>query len=513
MSDKQDSPLIRRAILTFISNILSQGAKLIISFLVTPIVIVGLGKELYGVWGIIQQVINYFALSDLRPAGAMKFLLAMKQHEPDVEEKKRLIGSTLILWIISLPLMALTGFLIVHYSPLFIKTESKYVFSMQLALGIMILGAVFDRLLSIPANVLRGQNLEYKGMGINAAAVLFGGVLNAVAIWLGWGIPGLAFMSLVGILVSSVFRFRVAKKALPWMVFQRPHGGEFKEFTKTSLWLSFSSLSGLLLNSTDILLIGYFLNPSLAAVYLTTGAVLRLLTDPLTMLFSSANAGLAGLCGKGEWERVDQIRREMYLVTIVAVTIIGVGVLCLNQAFLELWVGGGYFGGVPLNILLVVVFFLTVLLRIDGAIVAAMMLFREQAKVFLIGGLVSIITGALAMSFLGLPGMVLGLICGQSLVIALTWRLLTQRLHIRVSEYLLGIARPLFVGLGLLVASVIVTPYLHANTWVDFILWAAGIGIVSIVIMWFVGLSQQAKSILLERLSASGIDRFIPFRR
>ncbi len=513
MKDKKESSLIRRALLTFISNILSQGAKLIISFLVTPIIIVGLGKELYGVWGIIQQVIGYFALSDLRPAGAMKFLLAIKQHEPDMEEKKRLIGSTLILWIISMPLMALTGFLIVHYSPLFIKTESEFVFSMQLALGIMILSAVFDRLLSIPSNVLRGQNLEYKGMGINAITVLLGGILNALAIWLGWGVPGLALMSFVGILVSSIFRFRVAKKALPWMAFQKPQRGEFKEFTKTSLWLSFSSLSGLLLNDTDILLIGYFLNPSQAAIYLTTGAVLRLLTDPLTMLFSSANAGLAGLCGKGEWGRVDQLRREMHLVTIVAVTIIGAGVISLNRAFLDLWVGGGFFGGDSLNILLIVVFFLTVLLRIDSAIVGAMMLFREQAKVFLIGGLVSIITGALAMFFLGLPGMVLGLICGQSFVIALTWRLLTQRIHIRISDYLLGIVRPFFVGLGLLVASVIVTPYVHANTWFGFIFLATGIGIVSFVIMWFVGLSQPAKSILLDRLSASGIYRFIPFRR
>jgi O-antigen/teichoic acid export membrane protein len=513
MNDNRNLSLVRRTILTFISNILSQGARLLISFLVTPVIIIGLGKDLYGVWGIIQQVIGYFTLSDLRPAGAMKLLLTVKQHEVDLDEKKRLIGSTLTLWIISMPLMALTGYLLIYYSPLIIKVEPKYINSMQLALGIMILGAVFDRLLSIPSIVLRGQNLEYKGMGITAGMVLLGGGLNAAAIWLGWGVTGLAFMSFLGILISSAIRFRVAKNALPWLSFQKPQKAEFTEFTKTSLWLSFSSLSGLLLNSSDILLIGYFLAPSQAAVYLTTGSVLRLLIDPLTMLFSSANAGLAGLCGKGEWERVGQLRSEMILIATVVVTIIGVGFISLNKYFLELWIGDGFFGGELLNILLVVVFFLTVFLRIDSAIVSAMMLFREQAKIFFVGGMVSIIVGVLSMPFLGLVGMTLGLISGQFLVLAFTWVLIARKIPIRVFDYFGGITRPLLTGLGLLLVSIFVNSHIHAGSWFFFLLWVAGIGIVALVVMWFIGLSQPAKSILLNRISTIGIDRIIPFRR
>ncbi len=499
MKEKADSPLVKRTILTFISNLLSQAAKFILSFVLGPVIIKGLGKELYGVWGMIGQLVGYFSLTDLRPAGTMKFLLSLKQHSKDIEEKKRLIGATLFLWMASLPFMALIGFFVVRFFPNFIKTNSD-IDSIQIVLVILIVGVVLDRLLSIPSNVLRAQNLEYKGMGINAVTVLLVGFLNAFVVWQGWGLIGLSLSTLVGIVISNTVRVWVALRAIPWIGILLPRREEVKSFLRTSVWLTFSAISNLLLTSTDVLLIGIFLEPTASSTYLTTSLVLRSLTDPLSTFFSSANAGIAGLCGQGEWERVEKLRREMYTIAIGLMTILGAGIVSLNRTFLALWVGPDFFGGPLLNMLLILEFLLIVLVRIDTPIVSAALLIKEQAGVIFLGGVVSVLLGIFTMPILGVSGMALGIIAGQGTLFAFNWGLLLRRLPIYRSDYVRDIGRPLLIGAVLLYIANFMAGIISTTTWLGFILWGGSVGSVTIIIVWFVSFSNQTRQIVQGRI-------------
>lgn len=508
MSEKKDSPLVKRTVLTFISNLLGQGAKFILSFVLGPVIINGLGKELYGVWGMIGQLIGYFSLTDLRPAGTMKFLLSIKQHSSDIDEKKRLIGSTLLLWFASLPIMTLIGFLTVRFFPYFIKADS-YIGSIKLALVIMIAGVILERLLAIPSNVLRAQNLEYKGMGISAATILLGGFLNAFAVVQGWGLVGLAGASFLGIVISNVVRIQVARRAIPWLGAKWPVKSETKSFVKTSMWLAFSALSHMLLNSTDVLLIGIVLEPSASSVYLTTSLVLRSATEPISTFFSSANAGIAGLCGQGEWGRVEKLRREMYILAIGAMALLGTGVIALNKAFLNLWVGPDFFGGPFLNLLLVLEFFLIVLVRIDTPIVSAALLIKEQAGVIFLSGVASTLIGFLTMPILGVSGMALGMIAGQGILFGFNWSLLFRRLTIHATDYLRDVGRPLLTGMLLLYIANLASPFISPSTWQGFILWGGAISIVTIFVIFYIAFSQSTRQIVLDRFAGS-IKRFWP---
>jgi hypothetical protein len=123
--NRQDS-LTRRAGLTFISQILQQGARFIVGFVVTPIVIRGLGAELYGAWTMIQQSVGYLSLTDLRPMGTLKFTLAVKQHLDDVAEKRRQIGSALVIWACSLPLFVILGGVAIWKLPISIHVSPEY---------------------------------------------------------------------------------------------------------------------------------------------------------------------------------------------------------------------------------------------------------------------------------------------------------------------------------------------------------------------------------------------------
>ncbi len=174
----EEGSLTRRAKLTFVSSFLQQAARFVVGFGVTPIVIRGLGIELYGAWAMLRQSAGYLALSDLRPMGTLKFTLAVRQHIDDVEEKKRQIGAALIVWAFTFPLFITIGIGAIWVAPHFIRTLPQYAWAVRLAMGLMVLSVALELLLSLPANVLRGMNLDYKAMGLNAATILLGGLFH-----------------------------------------------------------------------------------------------------------------------------------------------------------------------------------------------------------------------------------------------------------------------------------------------------------------------------------------------
>ncbi len=118
--------LSERAGLTFISTFLLQAARFLVSFVVTPIVVRGLGTELYGAWRMMQQSVGYLSFTDLRSMGTLKFTLAVRQHVEDVEEKRRQIGSALKLWMITLPVFVACGIILIWQVSNFIKVRPQY---------------------------------------------------------------------------------------------------------------------------------------------------------------------------------------------------------------------------------------------------------------------------------------------------------------------------------------------------------------------------------------------------
>ena len=183
--------------MTFASGLLQQGAKLIIGLVVTPIIIRGLGQELYGVWLMIKQSTGYTAQADLRPMATLKFTLGVRQHEHDFHQKRRQIGAAILIWGLTLPIIFTLGAGLLWAAPLFIHVPNEYILIVRVTLVLVVLQLAMERVLTLPDNVLRGMNLYYKAMGINATMVFCGGFLGAVAIWMGWGLPGVAAAGII----------------------------------------------------------------------------------------------------------------------------------------------------------------------------------------------------------------------------------------------------------------------------------------------------------------------------
>ena len=97
--------LTRRASLNALQALLDYGAKLIVTFVVTPMLVAGLGRSLYGVWEMLARLIGYMSASDARPMEALRLVIATRQGLNDPAGHRRAVGSALIVWMFFLPLV------------------------------------------------------------------------------------------------------------------------------------------------------------------------------------------------------------------------------------------------------------------------------------------------------------------------------------------------------------------------------------------------------------------------
>ncbi len=499
----QGYSLTHRAKLTFISKCLSQGASLVVGFIVTPIVIHGLGKELYGAWLMILQTVGYLAIGDMRPMGTLRYTLGVTQHIDDVAQKRRQIGAALLMWLLFCPFLLILGTAAVCAAPWYIHTDPSHVWMVRLAMSFTVVAVVLNRLIVLPASVLQGMNLEYKRMGLNAASTLLTGFCVVPAIWAGWSLPGLAGATLVGIVFVGIVQYWIAKKAIAWFGVNWPSRSEFRKFFSVSVWLFLSSLSFILLNATDIFVVGYVVSPSAAAVYGTTGRVLSFSIGPLINLLGSGMPGIVGLCGSQQWQRVNKLRGEMYVVSMGALTVIGCGILALNSAFLNLWVGPTFYGGNALNAALVLAAVAFIMIRVDSAILDGIMEFRRRALATLIAGLVATAGGVWLTMRLGPVGMAFAIIVGR--IGLLVYQYIYVCWHLRQSLTWRfcppGLVRSFVAGMGLMAVAAWLQRFLHPADWLTFAGEAVLVGAAASALVWILALDDAARCLLRNRLA------------
>jgi O-antigen/teichoic acid export membrane protein len=341
------------------------------------------------------------------------------------------------------------------------------------------------------------------GVGVNTFTVLAGSLFSGLAIWLGWGLVGLAVATTLNIILVSLGRFWVARQAIPWLAIKSPQRDELIRFLKTSLWLFFAGLAGLLVYSTDTILVGFIFNPAASGIYMTTGVVMRMFGEPIYQIVSAGNAGLMGLCGQKDWERVAQVRKEMYFILLFFMTVLGTGVIALNGPFLSIWANSSFYGGPELTIVIVIAIVTLYLSRIDLIITDAMLFLREKTWAFFATGIVVVGGGATLLPRLGIIGMAIAMLAGNLLLLSISWFLIHRRMGRLGSGLLFELIRPLAVMAACFGTAAWTQAWLKAATWPHLFLNAAVVGSLTLAVTLLLAMPAEIRVSLVTRLKHS----------
>src|SRR3989442_14400680 len=136
------------------------------------------------------RLVGYMSAGDGRPTQALRLVVANLQASPDDRAKRRYVGASLLVWLLFLPLTVLLGGALIWFAPAITKVAPTLHPAIRATCALLVVALLFAYLASLPESVLRGMNLGYKRMGLQALLEVVGGALTAGGGYVGLGVPG-----------------------------------------------------------------------------------------------------------------------------------------------------------------------------------------------------------------------------------------------------------------------------------------------------------------------------------
>jgi O-antigen/teichoic acid export membrane protein len=291
--------------------------------------------------------------------------------------------------------------------------------ALRYPLGIVLLAFVLTFPLRTFGAILHGlQDLAFLGrMGI--LSFLVSTTCTVTLVLSGWGLYALAVGWVVLQLTNAAagwFRLHrcfpsVMPRHLPKMSWPIA-----RKWLGQGSWVSLSQIAQVLLNGTDILIIGRLFGPAAVVPFVITGKLIGVLSNQPQMLMAAAGPALSQMRVAESRERLSEVcialSQAMLLVSGAVVCV----VLVVNRGFVGRWVGAEQYGGFWLTVLILS----SMLLRHWNLTVGyALFCFGYERRICLTtlsDGLFSVIAVALLVRSLGLVGAPLGLIAGACLI-------------------------------------------------------------------------------------------------
>src|SRR5213080_3836218 len=389
--------LTQRASLNVVASLLDYGAKIAVNFLVIPILVTGLGRSLYGVWEMLGRLVGYLTAGDGRPTQALRLVVATMQASDDNAAKRRYVGAAFVVWILFLPVILAAGAVLVWAAPTITQAPPELQAPVRLGVALLVGGLLFANLASLPESVLRGMNLGYKRMGLQAALEIVGGAGSQIV-----------FAALLG----ATF-WIVVKKYVPWFGVERPTRADVRSLLGLSAWYSAGEAIAKVLLASDVIILGILVSPTAVASYVLTGYAARLAVNIHVLAAGGAIPGIGGVIGRRQYDKAAGLRYELLAVTWLFATAVGGTILLWNRSFLGLWVGSENYAGPVIDLLIVLVMTQTTIIRSDAFVIDSAL--QPRARVFVAGATVAI-TIALATLLtwkFGMLGLRIGVFIGR----------------------------------------------------------------------------------------------------
>ena len=503
-----DDSLTKKATLNTVAAILDYFSKLVVGFFITPLMVNGLGDYFYGAWQVLNRMIGYISPTSGRPAQALRWTLANKQSSTDYQQKREYVGSTLMVWLFFLPLIIVLGSIVSWYAPVWIKAPVEYYSILRLASGILVANMIMTSLATLPNSVLQGENMGYKRMGLSAFLVFAGGGLTWLALFFKTGIAGVAGAALISTVLTGLFFFIVVKNYSPWFGVAMPSFKAAREFVGLSGWFVAWNLVMMLMNSSDVVLLGLLDAVERVTDYTLTKYAAETVISMVAIVIFGIAPGLGGIIGSGDFARAARVRGEIMSITWLIITAVGSSILLWNRSFVSLWSGPEHYVGAFPTLLIVIVVSQFVVLRNDSNVIDVSLKLRNKVLLGLFSAALSIAIAAALVEFynLGIVGISLGLLIGR-LILSISYPVMVGRyLHIPLMSQLKALVRPLLVMVVLFTACYLAEQsrpaVLTATNWFALALGAGLTGLVVLVTAYFVGLSRNQQNNLLRRLRA-----------
>ena len=340
----------RRVFAAFGIGVVNQALAAAVGLWVTRFTLHRIGPHDYGLWVIAGQVLAYMVLLDLGVVALLPreiSVAAGKGGDPEARdaELRDLFERSMSLVLLLVPVLALGSIAILALLPAqwaaLRGPLAVYLALYVTAYPFRLVGAVLTGLQELSFTAMT-QTLSFLvGAAATVTLVVFGFGLYALAVG---GIAGQLIAALAGLTRLFSHHRRVLPRRFRWASLD-----VIRRHFAPGLWVSLGQLAHVMLNATDVLVIGRILGPDGALKFSFTDKTENILSVQPFAIGNLAGPTLGQLKGSGRQGEVSRIVGIIAASTLILSGAVVLAVLETNHAFVRSWIGEQYFGGMALT--------------------------------------------------------------------------------------------------------------------------------------------------------------------
>lgn len=492
------------------SNFLAQAVAAALAFVISPLLVRGLGVERYGAWSLVAEILAYYLMLDFGVRGAVAYFVGRYLATGDEVRANQTLATAF--WVL-LPigvLASLFGCGLAYFLPDLFAIESISRREIFIAMSVM----AWTIGLSLPMDTFSaalrgGQRLDLVNV-VEIVGQLFGGLAMVLALETGGALIAVAVAQgsarvLRWILLIVLASRRINGFSVGPSNFRR---SEFTGLMRLGGRKIAIDIAQLVSSRTDLLVVGSFLGVEWVAFY----SLARMVPQQISaMNLSIAFAFTPWLTDLHAREKSDQMRRSFFFGSTVSVLCSLLGAVCVGgfiHYFLRLWVGAKFVeGALTMRSDTVALILMLALLPGMTQSTSNQLIFATGRHGFLarlrsVEAAVNIGLSLLLVGPLGLAGVALGTMIPAMLSqLIFVPRFISREFGITVRDWYAGVM--LRAVLSALVLAAVVAAVLAIReplTWPIFFIETGVVSCAAALIGLTIGLRAEQRRIILVRL-------------
>lgn len=462
--------------------------QIILPFALRTIIVRELGTEYLGLNSLFTSVLQVLNLAELGVGSAMVFSM----YKPIAENNKDKICALMRLYklyyrIIGLAIL-IVGLIITPFVPKLISgtvPESMNIY----ILYIMNLSATVLSywLFAYKNSILQAHQRTDVSSKVTIVTDTFKYASQILFIYLTHNYYYFVLFLLVSQVLNNIITAIISNKLYPDY---KPNGElekkEVKQIQKRIKDLFTSKLGGVIVNSTDTIVISSFLGLTTLAVYQNYFYILNAVMSFIAIIFNSITAGVGNsMITKSKEDNYKDFKVFTFLICGVC----GFCISCftsLFQPFMKLWMGSGRMLPFSIVVCLNIYFWIYELIMMTSVYKDAAGIWHSDRFRPLTSGIVNLILNIILVQFIGLYGIVLSTII-STLFISLPWIISNVFKFIfnqKPQKYIFNIIKYTIITLITTVCVYFVNKAIYDLGIDEFIIHLLITGMLSLVIIW-----------------------------
>lgn len=369
---------IRNMLFGFLSQITSS----VLAFITRTVFIYVLGVEYLGVQGLFTNILSMLSLANLGFGSAIIYSLYKPLKEKNCVEIKAYMNLYKNFYIFVAAIVLIIGLIITPFLPRIINMKLGINENLFIIYIMFLLESSFSYLCIYKQSILIANQQNYIISKIHTYFVLISNLIQIFMLIVFKAYMPVLIMQLICRLIENIIISKKADKEFGFLK-DKSLGGNLPKNKKKQLFKNVYSMllykiSGTVINSTDNIVISYFIGVVYVGIYSNYLLIVSTIKNFVGYIFSSMTASVGNLIVSNEKNKKQVVFNQIFFLSFWIYGMCSIILYIVLNEFIELWLGKKFLLD-NFTVLIIIVNFYTTGMQ------SAATMYRETTGMFIIG--------------------------------------------------------------------------------------------------------------------------------